>query len=470
MKSLRWVACWVVSVAVLASAARAVAYPIDGAEDTGIARLEAYDLATRGEGRGKVLPLGALLPDGKVQLRLLGRPDFAVPPASPELVAALRAVLAGDAGAYGVALLDLSQPGAPRYAEVNSGQAQNPGSVGKVIVALALFQELAEAHPTDIEARRRVLRDSRIVADSFILTDEHLVPFYSPGPDGQSGKLSHRPVALGDAANLWTWLDWMLSASSNAAASTVMKQLLLLAKFGAAYPVDDVTAEKYFASTPKAELSALLTNTIDSALRKNGLTPGRLRQGSFFTRKGKELVPGGYSVATAGELMRFLVRMEQGKLVDPFSSREIKKLLYLTEPRLRYSASPALDYSAVYFKSGSLYSCRPESGFVCEKYKGNRWNFMSSIAVVEGFAYRPEIQYVVVVLSNVLKKNSEEVHRELAGRIHEIIVSFYDAKLVPEVLEPKTPAIATSPGVQAPLPAQPPASAPKPSPRRAIRR
>jgi hypothetical protein len=452
----------------LLTAGSAHAYPVDASEETGIERLEAYDLASRGELRGTAIPLGALLPDGKVQLRLLGRPDFEVPRPDPGLEAAVRDVLGADAPHYGVALLDLSRPGAPRYAEVNGSMTQNPGSVGKVVVALALFQALADAHPDDIDARRRILHDTRVVADSFIRSDDHLVPFYVPGPDGAEGKLLHRPVAEGDAANLWTWLDWMLSASSNAAASTVLKQVLLLSKFGNAYPVDDATAERFLATTPKAELTRLLADAIDSALRRSGLNTGRLRQGSFFTRTGKERVPGGYSVATANELMRFLVRMEQGKLVDPFSSREIKKLLYLTEPRLRYSSAPELDNSAVYFKSGSLYSCRPESGYVCKKYQGNRWNFMNSIAVVEGFAYEPPVQYIVVVLSNVLKKDSESVHRELGGRIHQLIVSFYDAKLVPEALAPKPPEIATTPALPAPLPT--PSRAPPPSGRRAIRR
>lgn len=447
----------------------ATAYPVDAWEETGIARLEAYDLASRGDQRGQVIPLGALLPEGQVQLSLLGRPDFEVPAEDAQLSAMLRDTLGADARSYGVALLDLSQPGQPRYAEVNGGFAQNPGSVGKIVIALALFQELADAHPEDIAARQRVLRDTVVVADGFIRSDTHLVPFYTPGPEGAEGKLSHRPVAESDSGNLWTWLDWMLSASSNAAASTVLKQVLLLAKFGSAYPVDTATADRFFSTTPKSELSRLLADTMDSALRRNGLNPGRLRQGAFFTRAGKERVPGGMSIATANELMKFLIRMEQGKLVDPYSSREIKKLLYLTEPRLRYSAAPDLDNSAVYFKSGSLYSCQAERGYVCEKYHGNRWNFMNSIAVVEGFAYRPRVQYIAVVLSNVLRKNSEAVHREMAGKIHQLIVSFYDAKLAPEALEPKTPVTATSPAA-APPPAPAPAKEQTPSSRRAIRR
>jgi hypothetical protein len=80
--------------------------------------------------------------------------------------------------------------------------------------------------------------------------------------------------------------------------------------------------------------------------------------------------------------MDLLVTMEKGQLVDPWSSAQIKKLLYLTEHRIRYASTPELDGAAVFYKSGSLYKCRPEKGFVCRNYAGNQWNFMNSIAIV----------------------------------------------------------------------------------------
>jgi len=445
------------------------AYPVDAAEKTGIARLEAYHVASRGEARGKVIPLGALLLEERVSLRLVDQPGFVLPSPDEDLTSALRSFLGGDASRYGVAFLDMSDPTRPRYAEINGALTQSPGSVGKILIALAVFQELADAYPTDLEARRRVLRETRVVADDFIRSDDHLVPFYTPVQGDVAGDLGHRPVLEGDSANLWTWLDWMLSASSNAAASVVMREMLLLAQFGAEYPVDAATATRFFATTPKSELSRLLRDTMDGAARRSGLDTARLRQGTFFTRAGKEKVPGGQSVATARELMHYVVLMEQGKLVDAFSSLEIKKLLYLTEPRLRYSSAPELDNSAVFFKSGSLYSCQPEKGYSCGKYLGNRWNFMNSLAIVEGFAYEPKINYAVVVLSDVLKKNSADVHRDLAGEIHRFIVSFYGARLVPEALALPRPAIATTPA-SAPLPAPPPVRAPTPPGRRAVRR
>ena len=115
--------------------------------------------------------------------------------------------------------------------------------------------------------------------------------------------------------------------------------------------------------------------------------------------------------------MEFLVALEKGALVDPWSSAQIKKLLYLTEKRNRYASSHALDDSAVFYKSGSLYKCRAKKGAACEEYAGNVWNFMNSIAIVESVGRSPKLRYLVVVNSNVLGKNAVEDHRELATRI-----------------------------------------------------
>jgi hypothetical protein len=107
---------------------------------------------------------------------------------------------------------------------------------------------------------------------------------------------------------------------------------------------------------------------------------------------------------------------------------EIKKLLYLTDKRIRYAASPVLDPHAVYFKSGSLYSCRPEPGFDCGKFRGNRLNFMNSMVVVETTDRNPPLRYATVILSNVLKRDSSELHQELASKIHQMIEGFHPAR------------------------------------------
>ena len=104
--------------------------------------------------------------------------------------------------------------------------------------------------------------------------------------------------------------------------------------------------------------------------------------------------------------------------MDQWSSLEIKRLLYMTARRIRYASSPALSDAAVYFKSGSLYRCKPEPGFTCEKYKGNVENIMNSVIIVE----HPDGRiYLLGLLSNVLKKNSAMEHQSLATFIDGIL-------------------------------------------------
>ena len=136
-----------------------------------------------------------------------------------------------------------------------------------------------------------------------------------------------------------------------------------------------------------------------------------MRQGSLFTRNGKKLVSGTTSHATPRALMKLLIAIEQGKVVDEFSSRILKKLMYVTERRIRYASSPALNEAAVYFKSGSLFRCEPEPDFVCRAYQGNKLNLMHSVAIIESPAAERHLHYLVVVMSNILRKNSAVDHQ-----------------------------------------------------------
>ncbi|NNL84436.1 MAG: hypothetical protein HKP27_02230, partial [Myxococcales bacterium] len=217
---------------ILASAGSAHAYPLDGASDTGIQRLEAARLTQAGELPGRRLPIGALWQTSQVRLRLADRTDFTRPPADPAVSRSLRQMLGAEASRYGIAVLDVSDPEDPLYAEHRGDAVFNPGSVGKLIVALGVFQALADLYPDDVDARRRVLSETTVVADDFILAPSHEVPFWSPG----SARVVRRKIRVGDEANLWSFLDWTLSASSNSAASTVIQQLLLLRHFGLHYP------------------------------------------------------------------------------------------------------------------------------------------------------------------------------------------------------------------------------------------
>jgi hypothetical protein len=260
-----------------------------------------------------------------------------------------------------------------------------------------------------------LLRDTQVTADGFIVHDSHDVCFW----DGKW--LSYRPLRQGDTASLWTYLDWMLSASSNAAGSMVMREMLLLAHFGREYPVDEAQIKAFFRTTSKANLSALLGQAMQGGIERNGFDPKALQQGGFFTHAGKVKVPGKGSWATPRELVRWLLALEEGRIVDVWSSREIKRLLYITQHRIRYASSPALRDAAVYFKSGSLYRCRAEAGFVCGKYQGNVINLLNSVAIVEQPAHERRLHYMVVVSSNKLKVNSAVAHQTLGTRLQRLL-------------------------------------------------
>jgi len=394
----------------------AAGYPLDASEETGISRLEVFKLAESVLLEQGALKPGSLLPTKKIRLNLRG-PGFEMPAPDPGFTAEVRKMVGKDAPAYGISVLDITDPKNPRLAEINGSRMQNPGSVGKIMVLLGWFQALADIYPDDIDARKKVLYETQVTANGFINRDSHVVPFWKRGDP----KVIRRPIEIGDTANLWTWLDWMASASSNAAASQMISELVLLREFGTSYPVPRAEAEAFFKNTSKSQLAKKLSAAIQAPVTRNGLNVNHLRQGSLFTREGKSRLPGVSSTSTAAELLRYLVLMEEGKLVDPWSSLEIKKYLYLTDHRIRYGASPALDGSALYFKSGSLYSCRPEKGFTCGKYMGNKYNYLASTAIVETHGSMPPLKYIVVVLSNVLKKNSAEVHENFATDLHALI-------------------------------------------------
>ena len=394
------------------------AYPLDGDQRTGISRLEGHRLVQEGKISGLHLKKGALLNTKQVDLRLQDNPNLTLPSVDPHFKKDILALLGKNADDYTISVLDLTQPDLPRYAEHHGNREFSPGSIGKLLVATALFQVLADLYPNDIDAREQILRNSMIMADKFIRYDKHDVPIWN----AERQQLVYRPLQEGDMANLWSYLDWMLSPSSNAAASMVMKQLLLIKNFGKRYPVPESEADAFYKNTSKAQLGRILSETMQHGINGSGLNTKKLRQGKFFTHEGKRRVTGLRSYATPRELMRFLLHLEQGKVVDAFSSREIKRLMYITKKRIRYASHPVLNNAALYFKSGSLYGCHPEPGYKCKKYKGNRINLLNSVVIVESPADAEHpLFYMVVVSSNVLKENSAVAHQTLALRLHRLI-------------------------------------------------
>jgi hypothetical protein len=404
---------WVVFLATLSSAS-AFAYPLDGLEESGIRRLEGFQLAEATPGVAKLVA-GQLWATDEIDLRLLdyAGPDFDELPEDPDLSAFLVKSLRSRDASYAMVLVDISDASSIRWAGLRPDLKQNAGSVGKLICMAALFNALAEAFP-DVEDRARVLRESVSPAGTWVSNEVHKVPKW----DAALKRNFYSVIKPGDAFRLSEWLDHAISASANGAGSIIWREAMLIRHFGSEYPKSFEESERYFAETPKKELGALALAVVTEPLTAAGIDTANLQQGSFWTTNSKQKVPGTVSFATPRELARLVFRIEQGRLVDEWSSLQMKKYMYLTKRRYRYAYAPELNKDAVFFKSGSLYSCQPEEGFVCDKYMGNVRNMMNSVALVQGHSTE-DPAYITTLMSNVLRFNSAWDHSRIAAAVHE---------------------------------------------------
>ncbi len=413
------------ATAAMAAAAHPAPYPLDGYEYTGIRRLRAYALMQDGRIAGNViLQPGAKLGRDQVRLRLQGAPGLDLPRGTatdPQLQAGVERIVGQRHPSYRVAVLDVTDPENPRYGALRPDEGYIPGSVGKLLVMSGLFNELAKVYPNP-EARARILRNTQVVADEFAMPNSHSVPVVAD----DFSSVTHRSIRIGDTFSLWEWVDHMVSPSSNAAGSVVWKEAILLNEFGRRYPVSQAEAAEFFRTTPKPELTERAIRVVEEPLIAAGLDPELLRIRTLFTRGGQSVIPGRGSLATPRTLVRWLLRLEQGRLVDEWSSLEMKRLMYFTRRRYRYAVSPALNQAAVYFKSGSLYRCVPEEGYECGQYRGNAENLMHSVAIVESPAGAEHARvYLVSMMSNVLKVNSATEHMEIGTQIERLIASLH---------------------------------------------
>lgn len=398
-------------------AAAAMAYPLDGFDSTGIRRLALIDLRVQGKLPGPVPVSGGQRSLTEISLNLLQGPGAALP-ALPEkdaeLQAKLEALFPSRDASYAMALLDIT-PGRPlRYVAQQEDRSFAPGSVGKLAIAAGLFAELARIFPDDVDKRRLLLKERLVRGGDWVLTDHHPVPIFNL----QDQTIVSREAVPDDVFSLYEWTDHMLSASANSAASVVWKEAMLMRRFAAAYPPSAEEEAAFWKNTAKSELQKMAVSVVNDPLRAAGVEKGGWQHGTFFTKGGQRVVPGTSSYATPKALLFFLMRLEQGKVVDEWSSLEFKRLLYMTAKRIRYASSPAIARSRVYYKSGSLYKCKQEEGFRCGKYMGNVENFMNSVAIVETSDGRT---YLVALMSNVLRKNSAVEHQTLAGEIEKLM-------------------------------------------------
>lgn len=402
----------------LIATAALLPYPIDGYEHTGIRRLLRTQLIAEGKLKGRVPPVGARKSFNDIVLMRMDKKhalDESLPNIDPDLQKRIASLFAKRDPNYSLAVIDIT-PGQPERLALHKAETRyQPGSLGKLAIVAGLFSELARIYPDDINARLTLLKTRMVTAGPWVRTNHHTIPVYNP----DTGAFKSRAVLESDIFSLFEWADHTLSASSNAAATVLWKETLLMRAFGASYPPSAEQEEAYFKTTPRPELSDIAINVVNEPLWRIGIMEEEWRLGSLFTRYGESTIQAhGGSWGNPKAFLTFLLRLEEGNIVDPWSSLEIKRLMYQTERRIRYAASPQLEQAAVYFKSGSLYKCQEEAGFECGQYKGNAYNYMNSAAIIEN----PNGQtYIVVLMSNVLRINSASEHLALASQVESIM-------------------------------------------------
>lgn len=394
-------------------------YPIDGFSTTGIKRLLRLERIKNDSSQEfRRIRKGALLPLNCIELNLTSRQNSTLKDLlveDPEFSKKLKSVIPTSRG-YSVTVLDMTNPTDIKYAAYNESAGYQPGSVGKIMVANALFTQLKNMCPESWDARKEVLKNKIVRAGDWALYDHHTVPVY----DVETDRQVKRTVVASDVFTLYEWLDHMMSVSNNGAASVVWREAVLMAAFGYDYvTLTDEQAQEYFKTTERRELTQLANDVVNAPIRYLGITENEWRLGSFFTSGANKHVGDiGGSIGTPIGLMKYLVQLEQGKVVDEESSLEIKRMLYMTDRRIRYAYSPSLNDAAVYFKSGSLYKCDRSNGQACAKYAGNVYNYMNSVAIVE---HPNGKKYMVCLMTNVLRKNSAYDHQALASQIDNLV-------------------------------------------------
>lgn len=395
-------------------------YPIDGYAHTGIKRLKRLELIKSGELKdASKLPEGALKSYMDISLNLTSKKADSVGSfliVNEAFQKEINDVFRGLDKSYSITVLDISDENNIRYAKRNETSGYQPGSVGKIAVLNGLFTQLAKIYPDDFEKRLNLLRTKSVKAGVWGLTDEHTIPIYNI----ETQKLVKRQVIASDVFTLFEWADHMMSVSNNGAASIVWREVLLMEIFGDKYPeLTQDAADAYFKTANRKDLTNLGNDVVNLPLRALGITKDEWRLGSFFTRGANTYIGDkDGSIGSPLGLMKFLIQLEQGNVVDEASSLEMKRLMYMTDRRIRYAQSAVLKDAAVYFKSGSLYKCDRTNGEACGKYMGNVTNFMNSVVIVE---HPDNCKYMVALMTNVLRKNSGTDHMNLASRIDKIV-------------------------------------------------
>lgn len=409
----------ITSLIILLSVTVAFTYPIDGYKYTGIDRLVYQYKVYQDSNLVSKLKDGSFLMWDEIKLNLLDK-DGEWPAVDKTLQGKVDGIFNYLEPQYSLSIMDISDPANIKYAGRKETVGYQPGSVGKIAAAIALFNELERIYGNDWEAIRALLYTKKVRGGEFVISDHHTVPFY----DIKKDKLTNRQVVKSDVFSLYEWLDHMFSKSSNAAASVIMREVILLHCLDVYYECATINEmENFFEVNERGDLRDLSEELINCPIEELGITSDEWKLGGFFTHGAEKYVPRkGGSIGSTKGLMKFMYALERGKVINEQSSLEIKRMMYMTDRRIRYAGSRAIAGDAVYFKSGSLYSFKDEPGFIRKKYAGNRYNYMNSIAIVEKLDSTNR-KYMVALMSNVLRKNSVAEHYGLATQMDRIIAS-----------------------------------------------
>jgi hypothetical protein len=394
-------------------------YPIDGYNRSKITRLLAIQSSLDKGEKYTRIPAGGFASMAAIKLNLTGIKNVPIDSLLKEdAVFSRKVARITPGGAYSLAIMDITDPANIKYAAHRENVGYQPGSVGKIIVLNALFNEMAKIYPADFDARIALLCNKRVKSGVWGVGDHHTIPVY----DVEKDRLTKRQVIASDEFTLFEWLDHMLSVSNNGAASIIYREAMLMSAFGKDYArLSEEEAVSYFEDTDRDSLTLYSNRVINDPLRELNIIEDDWRLGGPFTRgPGKYFSRMGGSIGSPEGLMKYLVQLEQGNVIDEASSLEMKRLLYITDRRIRYAQSNRLDSARVYFKSGSYYSCDPSKTTPCGDYAGNRFNYMNSVITVE---HPNGKNYIVCLMTNVLSKNSAGAHMYLASAIDDIITA-----------------------------------------------
>lgn len=393
------------------------AYPIDGYPYTGIDRLLYQYKVMKDSSLTTKLDKGALLNLSDIKLSLASS-NYSWPKEDKLLKIKLQNIFKQLEPEYSVSVMDITNTDNIRYAGINENVGYQPGSVAKIIAAMGLFDALHKVYGDNWEEIRAVLYTRKVRGNEFVIYDHHTIPIY----DIEEDKYYKRKAAESDVFSLYEWLDHMFSKSNNGAASVVMREMLLIHIMDDYYEcANQHEMNMVIENAGKAVLSNLTEDLTNCVLESVGIEKTEYRLGGFFTSGAEKYVPRkGGSIGTTKGLMKFMFALESGLIINEKISLEIKRLMYLTDRRIRYASNRNLDNDAVYFKSGSLYSFKPEPGFVKNNYAGNRYNYMNSVIIVEK-QDSTKRKYMVALMSNVLRKNSVGEHHALAKLIDDML-------------------------------------------------